>query len=136
MTTNIYINYITKDIPKFIGVSSIDTLVSPSSFPSYTVVNFSASHLPGTHFISILFLSQKLCLYFDSLNLPTVPVAIFDYMQKAGEDIIKIDYTVQSPLTVFCGFYSLIPIMLHVNNLPILKGVLSFNVCALENDEL
>ena len=125
-----------KDISNFMGVSSVDTLLTPTSFPSYTIINFSPSNLPGTHFVSVIFFNKNLCLYFDSLNLAVIPQRIFRYMQDTAKHIIRIDYSIQNPRSIFCGFYSLVPIMLHVTNLPILRGILSFKECSMENDEL
>ena len=57
-------------------------------------------------------------------------------MQDTAKNILRIDYSIQNPRSIFCGFYSLVPIMLHVTNLPILRGILSFKECSMENDEL
>ena len=135
MTTNVWINRIMKDIPQFIGVCSLDNLPMPTSFPSYIIINFSPSNLPGTHLITVLFLKNNVLLYFDPLNLPYIPCEILSYMLKNTTNIFKLDYTVQNFLSSFCGFFCLLPIMLHVNKLPVLQGILSFNERDIHNDE-
>ena len=80
MTTNLWINNITKDIPSFIGVYSLDNVKEPECYPSYTIINFSTSRSTGTHFIAVLFISELVRVYFDPLNLIYIPQEIKQYM--------------------------------------------------------
>ena len=136
MTTNIWINSIMKDVPSFIGVCSLDTMVKPISFPSYIIVNFSKSYEPGSHFVTILFLDKQNCLYFDPLNLLFVPQEILNYMFNISQVIQKIEYRVQNAFSIYCGFFCLVPILLHVNHFPILTGLSIFTEGSIRNDEL
>ena len=136
MTSNIWINYIMSDIPEFMGTFSINNIPSPKSFPCYMIVNFSTLNSPGSHFVTIMFLSNIDCLYFDPLNLTFIPEHIINYMHKNTENIFKINYTIQNPLSVFCGFYCLLPIMLHVNKLSIINGISVFYNSSIKNDDI
>ena len=135
MTTNLWINYIMRDVTNYIGVYSIDNLENPTSFPSYLIVNFSPSYLPGTHFVSIIFDKNRTCIYFDPLNLKFIPQKIENYMRKNVKNIYIIHYPVQNPFSGYCGFYCMLFILLHVNKIPLLKGILSFPYSSLQNDD-
>ena len=124
-----------KDVNNFLGVYSINKIRAPTLFPSYTIVNFSPSGLPGTHFVSILFVDDRKCVYFDPLNLPFIPLEIKQYMKCNSKMIHIIGHPVQNPLSGYCGFYCLLPIMFHVNKLPLLKGIFSFPRLSMENDK-
>ena len=117
-----------KDILHFIGVKSIDNMIKPKSIPAYTIVNFSPSTLPGTHFVCIMFINSKTCLYFDPLNLPYIPFLIREYMFLYSDCVYRFNFASQSILSDFCGIFSILPIMLHVNNYSpaqIFEGMLS-----------
>ena len=136
MTTNIWINDLMKDIPSFIGVYSTDTVIEPNFFPCYMIVNFSKSVDPGTHFVSILFINSNTCWYFDPLNLSFIPQEIRSYMFQNSRNVRKIKFKIQNSLSVFCGFFCLVPILLHVNNFPILRGLSIFTPDLIENDDI
>ena len=136
MTTNIWINNLMKDIPLFLGVCSIDTLKAHSFFPSYTIVNFSKSTDLGTHFVTILIINNERCMYFDPLNLPFIPLEIRSYMFSNSINVKTIHFQIRNSLSTFCGFFCLIPILLHVNNISIIKGLSIFSPGLIENDEL
>ena len=125
-----------KDVPSFLGAQSIDTMIKPLTFPAYSIINFSKSYERGTHFVAILFINKKKCLYFDPLNLSFIPQEIIMYMLKFSKDAWKIEYRVQNPLSIFCGFYCLVPVLLHVNKISILRGLSIFEEGSLKNDEL
>lgn len=135
MTTNVWINHIMKDVSGFMGVFSIDTLINPTVYPSYIIVNFSPSNTPGTHFIAILFIEKNVCLYFDPLNLSYIPDELICYMNTNSVNIYKIKYTVQNLISGFCGFFCILPIMLHVNNISIYSGIKMLKEFSLENDD-
>ena len=135
MTTNIWLNYIMKDVNNFIGAYSINKIRTPTFFPSYTIVNFSPSYLPGTHFVAILFVDNRRCIYFDPLNTPFIPLKIKKYMKANSKMIHIIGHPVQNPLSGYCGFYCLLPIMFHINELPLLEGILSFPKASMKNDK-
>ncbi len=124
-----------KDVNNFIGVYSINKIEMPTLFPSYTIVNFSPVGLPGTHFVTILFVDNRRCVYFDPLNLPFIPLEIKEYMKGNSKLIHIIGHPVQNPLSGYCGFYCLLPIMFHINNIPLLEGIFSFPRSLLENDK-
>ena len=134
MTTNIWINQVMKDIPQFVGVKSSDQVIKPPFFPCYTIVNFSPSFLPGTHFIVILFVKKTKCIYYDPLGISGIPKEILDYMQKYSRDVVQINHPIQNPISSFCGFFCMLPILLHVNRLPILQGIYSFKKHEMENE--
>lgn len=123
-----------QDVHGFMGVYSSNDLRPPTLYPSYTIANFSRTYETGTHFIAILFLKKNLCVYFDPLNLPFIPPEIKDYMCKYSNFLYQINYTVQNPLSVFCGLFCLIPIMMYVNNIPLYSGIKSFHEFSEEND--
>ena len=123
-----------RDIHGFIGVYSSDNIKDPSSSPSYIIINFSSSNSPGSHFITILFI-EGVCMYFDPLNLSYIPDEICNYMHKNSDHVYRIDITIQHPLSGFCGFYCLFPIILHVNNFSLYDSFHRvFKMPSLEND--
>lgn len=135
MTTNLWINYIMKDVENFLGVFSVDNIQSPVYFPAYLVVNFSPSHSPGSHFVSIIFHKKGRCMYFDPLDLKFIPRPIQLYMNENAKNIHKISYPIQNPLSGYCGFYCVMIILLHVNKIPIVEGITAFPRTSLENDD-
>ena len=136
MTTNIWLNHLMQDIHSFLGVFSIDTLIDPKIFPSYTIINFSRAKDVGTHFVSLLFLNKRTCCYFDPLSLPFIPRKIKLYMFANSQNVLKINFKIQNEMSSFCGFFCLLPIMLHANNLSIIKGITLFEQGIIENDEI
>ena len=136
MVSNIWINETMNYFTRFIGVVSIDRLEPPHVFPSYTMVNFSKTGEAGSHYVSIIFNSPELCIYFDPLNLLFLPDAIFQYMRTHSKMVYRVNNKIQSDLSIFCGFYCLIPIFLHMNNVPILKGLSFFSKNLIKNDEI
>ena len=136
MVSNIWINRVMQDIHRFMGVYSSNELTPPLSYPTYIIANFSRSYEKGTHFIAILLLKKDLCIYFDPLNLLFLPDAIFQYMRTHSKMIYRVNNKIPSDLSIFCGFYCLIPIFLHMNNVPILKGLSFFSKNLIKNDEI
>jgi len=124
-----------KDVKNFMGVNSINKIEKPTIFPSYSIVNFSPAGSPGTHFVAILFVDRRSCVYFDPLNLPFIPSEIKEHMKKNSKFIHIIGYPVQNPLSGYCGFYCLLPIMFHINKIPMLEGLFSFPPSSLQNDK-
>ena len=135
MTTNLWINHVMRDVKEFIGVYSVDNIKTPSSYPSYTIVNFSPVHFPGTHFVTLMFITKNLCIYFDPLNLSFVPPEIQKFMQEHSNYIHIIRYPIQNPLSGFCGFYCILVILLHINNIPLYNSIYSFPRLSLHNDD-
>ena len=133
MTTNIWINKIMRDIPGFMGVYSSDNIEDPISLPSYLITNFSGYNSPGSHFITILFI-EGICVYFDPLNLSYIPDDILMYMHRNSSYVYRIDVATQHPSSGFCGFYSLLPIMMYVNGISLYDGFHLFQLPSLEND--
>ena len=74
-------------------------------------------------------------MYFDPLDLPFIPIEIRSYMFTNSSKVKTICFQIQNSLSIFCGFFCLIPILLHVNNIPILKGLSIFSPGLIENDE-
>ena len=124
-----------QDVHGFMGVHSSDDLISPTFYPSYIIANFSRTYETGTHFIAILFLKKHVCIYFDPLNLSFIPKNINEYIHNNSKLVYHINYAIQSPLSIFCGFFCLLPIMFHVNNIPLLKGITSFCENSEQNDQ-
>ena len=135
MTTNLWINNIMKDVDQFMGVYSRNNIKPPTSYPSYTIVNFSPLHSPGTHLASIIFINKSTCVYFDPLNLPFIPSEIQEYMYKNSNYIHIIKYPIQNPLSGFCGFYCLLVILFHINKVPLYYGIYSFPRQSIHNDD-
>ncbi len=135
MTTNLWLNHIMKDVKEFIGVYSVDNIKKPTSYPSYTIVNFSPLHFPGTHFITIMFIEKGMCIYFDPLNLSFIPSEICEYMEGNSNYIHIIRYPIQNPLSGFCGLYCILAILLHINNLPLYNSIHSFPKSSIHNDD-
>ena len=104
MTTNLWINEMMKDVVHFIGVFSVDNIKRPVFFPAYMVVNFSPSHSPGSHFVTIIFYKKGSCIYFDPLGMSFIPRLIQDYMSENADFIHRVRYPVQHPLSGHCGF--------------------------------
>ena len=136
MTSNVWIDQTMKEVPGFLGTCSIDKLITPLSLPSYTIINFSPLFVVGTHFVSILFLKKNICLYFDPLKLNYIPDKIINYMHEYCTHVFQIYHAIQSPFSGFCGFFCLIPIMLHVNELPIVDHIIKFREGVLTNDDI
>ena len=134
MTTNLWINNIMKDIPSFIGVYSLDNVKQPECYPSYTIINFSPSRATGTHFITVLFISKLICVYFDPLNLIFIPQEIKQYMVQNSNYIYLIDYPIQNLLSGYCGFFCILVILFAVNQIPIYEGLRIFPKMSLQND--
>lgn len=135
MTTNLWINHIMRDVEPFIGVYSVDNIKKPVSYPSYTIVNFSPVHSPGTHFITIMFIDKNMCVYFDPLNLPFIPSEIQEYMQENSKYTYIFKYAIQNPFSGYCGFYCLLVILLHINKISLCYGIYSFPKLSIHNDE-
>ena len=135
MTTNLWINHIMRDVNQFIGVYSRDNIKQPTSYPSYTIVNFSSLHAPGTHLVTILFINKSMCIYFDPLNLPFIPSEIQEYMKVNSSYIHIVKYPIQNPLSGFCGFYCLLVILLHINKVSLYYGLYSFPRQSIRNDD-
>ena len=134
MVSNIWINRVMQDIHRFMGVYSSNELTPPLSYPTYIIANFSRSYEKGTHFIAILFLKKDLCIYFDPLNLSFIPRDIQEYMHLNSRLVYQINYTIQNPLSSFCGLFCIMAIMLHVNNIPLIQGITSFHEDSEQND--
>ena len=73
MTTNIWMEYILRNISSFVGVFSSDETILPKVYPSSCIVNFSSKNDVGTHFITLLFDNPNRCRYFDPLDLSFIP---------------------------------------------------------------
>ena len=135
MVSNIWMNKTMKHFTSFMGVTSIDRLETPHMFPSYTIVNFSKTGERGTHYVSIIFHSPEECIHFDPLNLTFIPETILFYMKTYSKSIYRVNYKVQSDLSIFCGLFCLIPIFLHMNNASITEGLSFFSKNLIDNDE-
>ena len=116
MTTNVWIDHVMIDIPEFMGVKSIDNMIQPKTIPAYTIINFAKSSMPGSYFVCVMFVTNQTCLYFDPLNLPDIPFEIDEYMHLYSNNVYRFSFTIQSIFSGFCGIFTLLPIMLHVNN--------------------
>ena len=57
-------------------------------------------------------------------------------MFSNSENVRKVNFKIQNEMSPFCGFFCLVPIMLHVNNLSIIKGITLFERGLIENDEV
>ena len=135
MASNVWINDLMRCFKRFLGVYSIDTVKRPLVYPSYTIVNFSNSREVGTHFVAILFYTPAVCLYFDPLNLSFIPAGIFDYMTENSISVYRVNFKIQNDSSIFCAFYCLIPIFLHMNDIPISEGLSLFQKNKLSNDK-
>ena len=124
-----------KDVKNFMGVYSVNKIVKPKYTPSYIIVNFSPEELPGTHFIAIIFINSELCIYFDPLDLPFVPMEIQQYMHQQSNLVYILCYPIQNMFSGYCGFYCILAILLHANNFSLTDGLQSFPKLSLGNDE-
>ena len=121
MTTNIWLNQIMEGIPAFLGVYSSDNIITPVSFPSYCIVNFSPESALGTHFITIIYDTNNSCIYYDPLNLAYIPENIVNHIKSTCKHMVTVRYAIQNPLSIYCGFFCLLIILIHLNNLPLLR---------------
>ncbi len=137
MTTNVWINNVMRDILSFLGVYSSDNIKEPKMFPSSCIVNFSPKDTTGTHFVVILYNTPNSCIYYDPMNLGYIPNDIFSYMKTCyGKNVETINFALQHPFSIYCGFYCLLTTMLHLNKIPILKCIQkNFVQYSFSNDE-
>ena len=75
-----------------------------------------------------------MCIYFDPLNLSCIPQNIQEYMPPNSKSVDQINYTIQNPFSNFCGLLSILCIMMHVNNIPLIQGITSFHEASEQND--
>ena len=134
MVSNLWINDFMKEFQQFIGVYSRDTMEHPTDYPSYTIVNISKACEQGTHYVCIIFSNAYDCLYFDPLNLSFIPEEILIYMFENSQKVVRTYFQIQNELSSFCGFYWLLPILLHMNNISVLDGLDLFKEKSAEND--
>jgi len=140
MTTNVWLDHVMEDIPEFMGVKSIDDMMQPKTIPAYTIINFSKSSMPGSHFVCVMFVTNDTCLYFDPLNLSGIPFEIDEYMHLYSDNVYRFNFAIQSIFSGFCGIFTLLPIMLHVNNFSVAQIfeciLLHFEEGSVKNDRI
>ena len=137
MTTNIWLEYILRDIPSFVGVFSSDETILPKVYPSSCIVNFSSKNDVGTHFITLLFDNPNRCRYFDPLDLSFIPDNLSKFLNfYFPNKVYKIHFKIQHDMSNFCGIHCIFICLLYHCNFPILKTLeINFFRDKLSNDE-
>jgi hypothetical protein len=117
--SNTYIDGLLKSVGcvNFLGVYSCDNIAEDEfekRGPGTTLIaNLSAEGERGSHFVCIV-AKEKSVLYIDSLALgPCVSKDILAFLQRTKKKILYNKNIIQYPQSLFCGFYSMLYVMLH-----------------------
>ena len=71
------------------------------------VCNFSRAAEPGSHFVTIISLHDRV-LYLDSLALPCLVREITTFLRRLGKPVFSNSQRVQDLTSKFCGFYCIL----------------------------
>jgi hypothetical protein len=117
--SNLYISKLLQKVgcKNFAGVYSSDNIQAERfrlMGPGTTLIaNLSAEGERGTHFVCIVSEPDRV-LYIDSLALgPYVSEDIFKFLCSLNTKIMYNKNIIQYPLSLFCGYYSILFAMLH-----------------------
>jgi hypothetical protein len=98
------------------------------------IANLSAEGERGTHFVCIVSEADRV-IYADSLALgPYVSEDIFKFLQSLDKKIFFNTNLIQYPLSLFCGYYSILFAMLYDDGI-VSKPEVSFTDDLRENDK-
>lgn len=108
MLSNLYIEKLFTHVKGFLGVYSSNNAVKLKRKGECLIINFDKEGESGSHFISLYMKSSKHCLYFDSLNLPIIPIEIYEYLSDRTFQITNSSKNIQSFESTYCGFYCML----------------------------
>lgn len=119
--SNHYIESILQPVcKKFCGVFSSNTipmqLLDQDTFS--IVCNFSKVQEPGSHFVSIISLSDRI-LYIDSLGLICVVPEIRAFLTKLKKPLFFNTKPIQAANSKFCGFYCILFVLFFEESVPL-----------------
>ena len=70
------------------------------------IINLSASHHRGSHFVAVYFTSKRTAEYFDSYALPsTIDKNLNEAFRVAALEIHEFSKTIQDNSSQFCGIF-------------------------------
>lgn len=107
MLTNSFVNTCLSPIKKFKGVFSSDNIYKLKLKGECIIINFDRSYEPGSHFIAIYCVNKNTIMYFDSLNLDSIPQEIYNYI-KSYKLSIDMSFNLQNIFSTYCGFYCIL----------------------------
>ena len=108
MLSNLYIEEILKHVNRFLGVFSSDNAIKMRKAGECLIINFDKQGEPGSHFVSLYMKSNNHCIYFDPLNLPIIPIEIYNYLSNRDFNITNCSLDIQSFESTYCGFYCML----------------------------
>jgi len=104
MLSNVFIEQLMQCVNGFLGVFSSNNAVKLVEKGQSLIINFDKEGEPGSHFVALYMKSKTHCLYFDSLNLPIIPIEIYNYLNKRNFNITNSSKNVQAFSSSYCGF--------------------------------
>lgn len=100
------------------------------------IINFSRYREEGTHFITMIGLQNKKCLYFDPLCIKNkfIPKEIKKYFKKYSK-IVNISKKIQNNNSIFCGFFCMLVIISYkISRKKLYSTIENFTKDSFKND--
>jgi hypothetical protein len=118
----------------FIGVYSRDNLPLKVIKPSTLIFNSDISSGPGEHWIALNYTKNGNCEFFDSLGLGPHFYGIENYLKNTSKKCKINKNAIQSLNSTYCGFYSILFILIRSRNYSYKTFLNSFEKNTNKND--
>ena len=136
--TNIYVNKILKKYCNdFKGVFSSNNInFALCGKKKFSIVcNLAKKEEQGTHFITII-ANEIYIFYIDSYGIPCTNFDISRFMHECKREIIYNSKQIQHEKSFFCGYYSILFVLINDKAIPkSKKPILKFSNNLLKNDK-
>jgi hypothetical protein len=98
------------------------------------VINTDKRSGKGEHWLSVFYDGQSNCQFFDSLGFGPEIYNMEDFLKTTAKSIQINKFPVQSVFSEFCGFYSILFILIRSRRIPFIDFLEYFNSDTLKND--
>jgi hypothetical protein len=98
------------------------------------VINTDKRSRKGEHWLSVFYDGQSNCQFFDSLGFGPEIYNMEDFLKTTAKSIQINKFPVQSVFSEFCGFYSILFILIRSRRISYINFLGYFNSNTLKND--
>lgn len=132
MTSNFYIELNLQNEKHFVGCFSIKSL---PPWPSKLPASFVIYH--NSHWVAILLINKKICLYFDSFGKKISNISLMNYLKPYYQRIFFNNFQLQHDESSKCGQFCITFIKLVQSQTEFKNYILLFDrKSLLKNDEI